>query len=291
MRRVQLTLLVALSVAALGAAQPAGDLETVLARVGEKISDYYKRVQNVICIEKYTVQPIGRDYGPDGFARVTESELRVETDSNDGDGGGEAKIVRVLRKVNGRMPREKDKKDSGRCTDPNPLSPEPLSFLLPAHRAEYTFALVGMGKGKDRDSLLVDFKSIPTKSRPELIQSEKGLDDCFSAVGEIPTKGRVWINANTYDVTKVEEHLIGGPVDLRIADGLRRKKNLDQIAIERFDITLRFKRVVFHEPDEEMLLPESIDNLIAWRGGMQSSRRIQTFSEYRRFLTGGRVVK
>jgi hypothetical protein len=32
-------------------------------------------------------------------------------------------------------------------------------------------------------------------------------------------------------------------------------------------------------------------NVVGWRGGMQSTRRMQQFSEYRRFLTGGRVVK
>ena len=49
--------------------------------------------------------------------------------------------------------------------------------------------------------------------------------------------------------------------------------------------------VVFRDPDEEMLLPESIDDLKVYRGGLQSTRRSQTFSDYRRFLTGARLVK
>jgi len=292
MRRNPLTLIAALSVALVRtAAQPVGDVETLLSRVGEKVGDYYKRVQNVICIEKFTVQPISRDYSPEGFARITESELRVETDPDDGD-GGEAKVVRVLRKVNGRAPREKDKKDSTRCTDPNPLSPEPLTFLLPSHRDEYTFALIGPGKGKDRDSLIIAFKSIaPKKAKPQLVESSKEIDNCFSVDGDIPTQGRVWIDTNTYDVVQVEEHLIA-PIDMRIAESLRRKHQmLDQIVLDRYDAVLRFRNVVFHEPDEQMLLPESIMNVVGWRGGMQSTRRMQQFSEYRRFLTGGRVVK
>jgi hypothetical protein len=298
MHRLQLTLILALGVAASGtSAQPAAGVENVLARVGEKIADYYKRVQNVICIEKFTVQPIGHDYAPDGFARITESELRVETDpgDGDGDGGGEAKVVRVLRKVNGRIPREnerKDKRDSAGCTDPNPLSPEPLTFLLPSHRPEYTFALVGPGKGRDRDTVIVAFKSIaPRQARPQLVESSKEIDNCYSVDGDIPTQGRVWIDVNTYDVVQVEEHLMA-PIDLRIAEGLRRKRQLtDLIVLERYDAMLRFRNVVFHEPDEQMLLPESIVNVIGWRGGMQSSRRTQQFSDYRRFLTAGRVVK
>ena len=270
--------------------QAPNELDTVLARVGERIAEYYKRAQNVMCIEKFTIQPIASNYGPDGMARVTESELRVETEADDGDGGSEAKVVRVIRKINGRPPREKNKKDRAGCTDPNPLSPEPLAFLLPAHRLEYTFTLAGRGKGKDRDSLLIDFKSIVVGSKPELIEASNGRDDCYEGKGTIPTRGRVWVEANSFDVVRIDEHLTG-PVDFRISEALRRRRNLGDQIIERADLTIRFKKVVFHDPEEVMLLPESIDDLKVWRGGMQSSRRSHTFSDYRRFLTGARLVR
>jgi hypothetical protein len=56
-------------------------------------------------------------------------------------------------------------------------------------------------------------------------------------------------------------------------------------------VTIRYKTVAFHDPEEAMLLPESIDLINVMRGGLASTRRSQTFSDYRRFLTGGRVVK
>jgi hypothetical protein len=40
-----------------------------------------------------------------------------------------------------------------------------------------------------------------------------------------------------------------------------------------------------------MLLPESIETLMVMRGGLESLRSRQTFSDYRRFLTAGRIVK
>ena len=100
-------------------AQAPPDIDTLLARVGERIADYYKRAQNVVCIEKTTVQPLGHGFSPSGFARITESELRVEPETVDGDGSATtASFVRQLVKVNGRPPREKDKKDRAGCTDP-----------------------------------------------------------------------------------------------------------------------------------------------------------------------------
>ena len=39
----------------------------------------------------------------------------------------------------------------------------------------------------------------------------------------------------------------------------------------------------------ELLLPETIESITIVRGGLQSARRTDTFSGYRRFLTAGRV--
>jgi len=61
--------------------------------------------------------------------------------------------------------------------------------------------------------------------------------------------------------------------------------------IERDEQTMHYKAVAFRDPDEVMLLPESVESLTVLRGGLQSTRRTETFSSYRRFLTAGRVVK
>ena len=270
-------------------AQGPPDVETVLARVGERIADYYRRAQNVICTEKTTVQPVGRDYSPQGFARVTEYELRVETDT-DGD-SLEAKVVRELRRVNGKPPREKDKKDRAGCTDANPLSTEPLSFLLPSHRSEYTFVSAGLGKGKDRNSLILEFVSAKPDGKGELSEDPRGHADCFTWSLPVVVKGRVWVDASSYEVLRVEQRM-AGMADLRVPAKLQRKHNLDNsVVVERHDTTIRYKTIPFQNPDEAMILPESIDTLIVVRGGLESMRSRQTFTDYRRFLTAGRVVK
>ena len=290
MRGLTLVLVsVPLGLAAAG--QTPADVEGVLAQVGERLAAYYKVAQNVMCIEKYTVQPIDWNLSPLGFARVTESELRVEQEAADGDGSSEAKFVRLIRKTNGRVPREKDKKDRFGCTDPNPLTPEPLAFLLPSHRSDYTFTVAGRGKGKDANLLMIDYRSAARGPKAELVESGKGIEDCYEGKGTIPTKGRVWVHAESFDVVRIEEHL-SGPIDFLISDTLRRKRNLsNQMVMERADTTIRFKKFAFEDPAEVMLLPESIDELHVWHGGMQSTRRRQTFTDYRRFLTGARLVR
>jgi hypothetical protein len=273
-------------------AQAPPDIDTLLGRVGQRIAEYYKRAQNVICTEKTTVQPVGRDFSPAGFARVTEYELRVETEANaDGDDLGEAKVIRQLFRVNGRPPRDKDQKDRSGCTDANPLSTEPLTFLLPAHRSEYAFVSRGPGKGKDRSTLIIEFTSSKPEGKGELAEDPRGHADCFTWSLPVVMKGRVWVDANTYDVVRIEQRM-AALADITVPAKLARRHNLaDLVIVERHDTTIRYKTVPFHDPDEAMHLPESIETLVMVRGGLESIRSRQTFSDYRRFMTEGRIVK
>ena len=280
-----------LAVVTVGAQAPP-DVDTLLARVSARVEQYYRRAQQIVCTEKATVQPISRDYGSTGFARITESELRVESETTaDGDNPTGAKVVRTIVKVNGRPPRDKDKTNRAGCTDPNPLSTEPLAFLLPANREGYTFTSAGFGKGKDRGALMIDFVTARSKDEGKLTENKNGVEDCFSISIPSATRGRVWVDATTYDVLRMEERL-AGPGDVRVGFAEQRKHNLPAfVTVERYDTTMRYKPIVFTDPDEAMLLPESIETVVIWRNGMESTRRRQDFSDYRRFLTGGRIVK
>jgi hypothetical protein len=72
---------------------------------------------------------------------------------------------------------------------------------------------------------------------------------------------------------------------------IQRRHRLDPfVVLVRDEITIRYRTVAFSDPDEVLLLPESINTFTMVRGGLQSTRRSQTFSDYRRFVTGGRVL-
>jgi hypothetical protein len=284
-----LALALALAAMTAAGAQAQPNVEELLVRVGERVAEFYKRAKNVICIETSTVQPVDFSNSPQGFVRTVESELHFEAGS--GQTPGEAAIVRKVRKVNGRAPREKDNKDRAGCTDPSLLSPEPLAFLLPAHRSKYRFRTAGMTKDRNRTALMIDFASVDRSSNPELIEDPSGHDDCFDWSGPIASRGRIWVDAGNYDVLRVDRGL-GGPVDVKVPAAIQRRHQLDSwVVIVRDDVTIRYKTVAFGDPDEVLLLPESIESLTIVRGGLQSTRRNQTFSDYRRFVTGGRVLQ
>jgi hypothetical protein len=273
------------------APQAPSDIEKLMTQVGARVAEYYRYAQSVMCVERSTVLPIQSNWAVDGFSRTVESELRLESEAADGDALPEAKVIRDIRRINGRPPRARDMKDRTGCTDPTPVSPEPLAFLLPGHRSEYRFTSVRDGSEKDRAALLIDFISTNRTSRPELVEDERGHDDCFDWKGPVATRGRVWVDATTHEVLRVDRR-IDGPVDVRVPWTLQRRYNLPAwVVIQRDDLTMRYKAVAFSDPDEVMLLPESTESLTLLRGGLQSTRRTETLSSCHRFLTKGRVIK
>jgi hypothetical protein len=267
------------------------DVRALVARVGERVAAYYHRAQQLICLERSTVVAVDHNWTVQGFARTVESELRVELDALEGPEMPDAQVTRQILRVNGRQPAERDKKDRSGCTDPTPISPEPLAFLLPGHRDEYQFTAVHDGRERNRPALVIDFTSAVRASRPELVEDEYGHDDCFDWKGRIAIGGRLWVDATTYDVLRLDRHVLG-PTDVRVPWMLQRKYQFDQsMTLERDDLTLRYKEVSFDDPQETVLLPESTDSLTIFRTGLQSIRRTEAFSGYRRFITDAHVIK
>jgi hypothetical protein len=101
----------------------------------------------------------------------------------------------------------------------------------------------------------------------------------------------VWVDDTTHDVLRVDRHALG-PVDVRVPWALQRSYGFGMsVVIDRDDMTMRYQPVTFSDPDEVILLPESIVSVTMLRGGLQSIRRSETYHDYRRFLTAGRVVR
>lgn len=263
------------------------NLPALITGVGTHLSEYYRHVQQLVCLERSTVTPIDSGWRLDGFARTVESELRLDFD--DVAAVREPKVTREIRRVNGREPRDRDRTNRAGCTDPTPLSPEPLAFLLPEHRDEYVFTAAREVTERNRAALAIDFSSVKSKGHPELIEDEGGHDDCFDWKGPVAITGRVWVDAATLDVLRLERR-VAGPTDVRVPMPLQRRYQFTAwLTLDRDDLTLRYKEVTFTDPDETVLLPESIESLTVFRGGLQSMRRTQVFTDYRRFLTAGRI--
>jgi hypothetical protein len=261
------------------------DLSAFLARVGQRVEQYFGRAQSIMCEETVRLEQLGHDMAWDGsHIRRLVYELRVAWGGSATVGKTpEATVLRQLISVNGRPPREGDEPG---CMDPKPVSPEPLAMLLPNQQADYRFSQAGMRRTRTGSTVMLDFKSMAT--RPPEIQW-KG--DCVSVDLPGRWRGRVWLDGTTADVTRLDEQLVG-MFDFPTPRHHVRLGASPSMTIERVNSSIRYRAVKFDDPPETLMLPESIVTVQVIRdSGSPRTRIVQTFSNYRRFVTDARIVQ
>lgn len=267
--------------------ESANGLSSLLARVGASVERYYARAQSLVCLETVRIQSLRPDLMPEtSFGRQLTYELRVAWDKAADGQKAPATVQRELVKVGNRAPRPKDKPE---CLDPSAVSPDTLAMLLPSQQAEYTFTLAGRTQFKGRNALQLDYRSRLTG--PATATEHEGREDCWKIDMPGRTRGRIWIDADTSDVLRLDEHLIGF-VDLTLPENRKRARLPLAVVFERLDSSIVFGPIAFVDPDETLTLPVSADSMqVVRNAGVPRVRKTQKFSNYRRFITGGRVVE
>jgi hypothetical protein len=280
---VLIALVVALLAAGRAAIGQSISADQTVDRLSDYVEQYYTRAQSIVTNESVTVQRLNRDMSFDGFARRLEYELRVEWDPSVDADESPAKVTRQLLTVNGKPPRKGDKPE---CMDPKTVSPEPLAFLLPDRRHKYAFTSVGVGRVDGREAVMVDYRSLePGKPIVEW------TDDCVSVDVPGRWRGRLWAEPETATIVRMDEQLIG-MVDLPIPRKHQQINGALFLTLERADMSIRYRAVRFSDPDETLMLPAEITSSSMWRnGGSPGNRVTQSFSNYRRFVTAGRIIR
>jgi hypothetical protein len=282
-RCVLIALVVALLAAGRAAIGQSISADQTVDRLSDYVEQYYTRAQSIVTNESVTVQRLNRDLSFDGFARRLEYELRVEWDPSVDADESPARVTRQLLTVNGKPPRKGDKPE---CMDPKSVSPEPLAFLLPDRRHKYAFTSAGVGRVDGREAVMVDYRSLePGKPIVEW------TDDCVSVDVPGRWRGRLWAEPETATIVRMDEQLIG-MVDLPIPRKHQQINGALFLTLERADMSIRYRAVRFSDPDETLMLPAEITSSSMWRnGGSPGNRVTQSFSNYRRFVTAGRIIR
>jgi hypothetical protein len=270
-----------------GAAQrslPEGELAHTLALVSERVEQWYGRAQSVVSRESVLIQPLRSDFTPAGFPRRLVFELRVGWDA-DPDNPTGSPVASVLRQpVSGRGRSQARDRDPG-CMDPKPVSPEPLAMLLPERLRESEFSAAGRGRIDGRPALLIDYRGVIAAP-----PSVTWTGPCVSVSLPGRSRGRLWIDAATHDVLRMDDRLVG-TFTLDVPRDQVRRGAAPSMVIERAESSIRYTRVEFQDPREALMLPASVDTFTVIRGVVTQRVRItQRFSDYRRFLTDGRIL-
>ena len=281
---VALSAVVAVSTAVRSRAETA-DVAAMLSRIGGQVEQHYSRAQSTVCLETVRLQPLALDLSPDGrHVRRLVYELRVAWEpSPDRARPLEATVLRQILTVDGRPPRPGE--EAG-CMDPRPVSPEPLAMLLPGRQHEYGFRWAGAGRTDGRASVMLDYKSLASRSA-----EVKWRGQCVSVELQGRTRGRVWADRASGEVLRLDEHLTG-QFEFPVSKEHTRQGGPSSMIIERVDSSIRYQPVTFHDPDETLRLPASIQTLTVIRNaGVPRFRTTQVFSNCKRFLTDARIVR
>jgi hypothetical protein len=267
------------------AEQASVNLATALARVVERVEDFYERAQRLLVTEKVHIQPLGTSLTADGFGRRLTFEMRIERDEAAAGVVPKAVVIRRLLLANGRAPRKQDEPE---CMDPRSTDDDPLTMLLPVHREEFSFTMDRDSKLNGRVVNVINFQSRHTPKGRTVAGTWK--EECVSIPLDGFLRGSIRIDAESGDVLRIEQRLIG-PVDIPspregpFNDGRWR-------TLERWDQYINYKQVPFKDPDETLLVPASIESLSIFRGsGTSRVRTTQMYSDYKRLVTESRIVQ
>ena len=258
------------------------EVEAALERIQASVERFYARALHVLADVHVRVLPLGRDMSPQGRARNLLYEMRVEwSEATDG-AAPEPVVARTLLSTDGRPP---EPGDEPACGDPEPLSAEPLAVFLPARRQDYVFSWRGRANEAGRETVVLDYRM-----RDEEAPTIEWEDTCVSVDLAGKTRGRVWADAASGDVLRVDERMVG-VFEFRVPPEHNRDGAPLTMTIERADNSVRYRPVAFSDPDETLLLPSTIELMTVWRNaGVERELIIHEISNYRRFLTGARVM-
>jgi hypothetical protein len=260
------------------------DIADTLRNVGLRIQAWHARAQTVVSTESVWIQPLRADMTPEMFPRRLAFELRVAWDPEQVGPLGipEATVVREMLSVNGRAP-ERDR-DPG-CMDPKPVSPEPLTMLLPERLSESEFSSAGATRVNGRAAVMIDYRGVAPRD-PDIAWTK----ECVTVSLPGRSRGRIWVDAATYDVLRIDDRLVSR-FEFDVPREHVRRGAASSMVIERAESSIRYARIDFDDPRESMMLPVSIETLTVIRGsGTQRVRITQRLSNHRRFLTRGRLL-
>ena len=282
-RRFVMAALLVMSTAAPRAAAPE-DVRALLARMGGRVEQYFARAQSIVFTEVVVIEPLSPNFlSAGGHARELVYELRMSWEAGGTGEPPDVKMLRELVRVDGRAPRPADEPE---CADPEAVTTEPLVMLLPGRRHEYAFTWRGTDTAQGRERVVLDYVSL---ARGPVAVNFEG--DCVSVSLPGRSRGRIWADAESGDVLRLDTHLVG-TFEFDVPERYRRRGASRSMVLERADTSIRYEPVDFHDPDETLILPTSVRTTTVFRHAPSPRTRMtQRFSDHRRFITGGRVVE
>jgi hypothetical protein len=162
-----------------------------------------------------------------------------------------------------------------------------VTVLLREIRDNFAFSSAGTADLDGREALLIDY--LPAIRRPPSATWEGAR---FRLNFE--SKGRIWIDPISYDVLRIETHLIE-PVEFQPPRVMRKGPFVlfgpaHKFKVKVWDVAIRFAPTSFKEPEQTLMLPVSAESFRIIEGMRVPRLRItHSFTNYRRFSSDVKI--
>ena len=174
----------------------------------------------------------------------------------------EAKVVRELRRVNGKPPREKDKKDRAGCTGRESAVDRTAGVSAAGPPVRVHVRVGRTRKGKDRNSLILDFTSTEAGRQGRTRRGSAWTCGLLHLVAAGCREGtRLDRRVELPGAAGRTAHGRDGRPPRVEKDPARAQPRQQRRSWSGTTRPSATRRSPFHDPDEAMILPESIDTL------------------------------
>lgn len=255
-------------------------LSNILARVGEGVERYHAGLFGLAFTETLTLEELREDMTPKRSREFVFDSVVLREELSKREGDYYAETVRRLKTVDGRAGKKGDEAERSVV----PTYAEPLNFLLPREQKLYEFKLAGEESVAGRRALRVELLR-PGEGEP----SVEWKGNSFRVVNA-PTRWTFWVDAESFDVLRVESHL-AEPFEFE-SPRLLKVGPKGKLRYVRQDYAVGFRRVRLKDPEETRLVPDTSESVTVIEGASHPrTRRTTRFSDYRRFRSDVKVVE
>jgi len=263
--------------------------KVLLEHVGKRVEQYHAEISNIAFSEAIRQQELRSDATAKRKPKEFVYETIVISQGPRPTSQPAPVMTRTLTVIDGKPVKTQALPRRSSCydTNPQPVYQDHLNMLLPGNQTRFLFAYEGEENLLGHKAAIIAFSQPPAAEPAQLIK--KG--GCFFLSRALLQKGRVWVDLATYDVLQIQWQL-AEPFHGKLGAGVRRVgvfavfQPSREISHEKSETLVRFSRVAFQDPKQELLLPVASESTWLWRGGSVAGMKTTTeYSRYRRFRT------
>ena len=263
---------------------PDEKLTRILDRAGESVAKYQAGLFHITFTETLRDEELEKDLTPKKAKEFVFETIVLREQLSGDEEDFYPKSIRRLKTVDGKPVKP------GRKIPWFGRGVQSLGFLLPKHRQLFEYTLEGEERVAGRAAYRLRALR-PGQPPPRVEWNRRLLGAWMSFRAFAPTSVLVWVDAENFDVLRLEEHLVA-PFEFDSPRTFGAFGPSRRIRYTRQDYAVTFRRQTFKDPEQTLLVPDTAEWLYVMEGARHPRLRATIrFTNYQRFRSDVKVIE